>query len=647
MRLFRKMKNAIKDPKQAKKLSDWKRKYNDAKNKYSDDLAKMREYESLYDGDRSVNVNPNKGKGKAAKVSINVRNITYELIESQVDSSIPMPKVTPIHQEDEELAKIIEIALQNEIRMLHFNVLNDKSERTVPIQGGDFMHVEWDNTKGYHCTIGGVSVSERHPRTVIPQPGITEIEEMDYIFVLIPQTKEFIKRKYNVDVSEASDTETDLKSDSKRDDNDEIVTVVKCYYRNNKGSIGLFSWCEEFILEDYEDYQARRLLRCVKCGRVKDSDVCECGSKKFEERAEEFEELQENITLRDGKLIEAVKYRIEPLLDENDKQLTDENGEPLYIDIEERTKIPYYKPDDIPIILRRNVSREGKLLGFSDVAVISDQQDAIKKLGSKLQEKILKGGSLVMLPFGSKIATDDNELKVVRVKNANEASLIGVKNLQADISMDRVVMNDNYEAAKSTLGITDAYQGKYDSSATSGTAKQYSINQAAGRLESKRVMKNTAYAKLYEMIFKHLLAYADQPIPMSMKNSDGAYEYAHFNRFDFLKRDAAGEFYWDDEFIFETDPTSTIMMNREAMWQQIDLKYQAGAFGPISGDQTLLTYWTFMEQNDYPNSAAMKKIFSERVQQNKAMQEQMAQQQMMQQQMMQQMGGVQNAMPLM
>ena len=632
------MKNMIIDPKKSKKLNHWKRKYEEAKSRYSNDLAKMREYENLYNGDRAVNINPNNGTGKAKKVSINVRNIVYELIESQVDSSIPMPKVTPIHEEDGELAKIIEIALQNEIRRLHFNVLNDKSERTVPIQGGDFVHVEWDNSKGYHCTIGGISVSERHPRSVIPQPGVTEIEDMDYIFVLIPQTKDFIKRKYGIDVSQASDTEIQLKADTKREENDDIVTVIKCYYRNSDGSIGLFSWCEEYVLEDYEDYQARRLMRCVKCGRVKTGDTCECGSTKFEEKAEEYEEIYEDIQLRDGTVINALNYQYQPMVNEYGNPVTDENGNQLNEEIEVRTKIPYYKPKEIPIVLRRNVSRDSKLLGFSDVAVIEDQQDAIKKLGSKLQEKIMKGGSIVTLPVGLKVETTDKELKVVRVRNANESSMIGVKNIQADVSQDRIMLESNYDWAKSTLGITDAYQGKYDSSATSGTAKQYSINQAAGRLESKRVMKNTAHAKIYEMMFKHMLAYADQPIPLSIKNSDGVYEYAHFNRYDFLKQDAAGEFYWDDEFIFETDPTSTIMMNREAMWQQIDIKYQAGAFGPIGEDQTLLTYWTFMEQNDYPNSAAMKKIFSDRVQQNKMMQEQMQ---------LQQIGGAQNAMPVM
>ncbi len=576
------MKNSILNPKDAKKLKDWQDRFSAAKQRYADDLARMEENEALYNGDRLVNKNPNKGYGKSQKVSINVRNIEYELIETQVDSAIPMPKVIPIHKEDEEQAKKIEAMLENEVRLMRLDVLNDMAARTVPIQGGDCMHVEWDTTKGFHCTIGGITVNERHPRTVIPQPGITDIENMDYIFVMVPQTKEFIKKKYNVDVKDASDTEIDLRKAEKRDENDDIVTVIKCYYRNEDGNIGLFTWCEEYILEDMEDYQARRLVRCKECGRVKTGDVCECGSKKFEETVEEFEDLTEDIVTESGLTIPAVTYT--------------ENFEEI------RTKIPYYKPKEIPLILRRNVSRSGKLLGFSDAQVIEDQQDSIKKIGSKMTEKILKGGSIVTLPFGLKIETTDAELKVVRVKNANEAGLIGVKNIQCDISQDRISLAENYEWARNTLGITDSYQGRYDSSAKSGTAKQYAINQAAGRLESKRVMKNVAYAKLYEMMFKFMLAYADQPVPLSKRNSEGAYEFSHFNRYDFLKQDAAGEYYWNDEFIFQTDPTSTIMMNREAMWQQIDLKYQAGAFGPIGEDRTLLAFWTFMEQNDYPEA---------------------------------------------
>ena len=614
MRLFRRMKNAITKPKQTEKLVKWQNRYYEAKQKYSAEISDMKTYENLYNGSREVNRNPNKGGGVAGKKAINVRNITYELIETQVDSSIPYPKVIPIHEEDEEQAKVIEMALQNVIREIKLEKINDVSERVVPVQGGDFMHVEWDNTKGYHCTLGGISISERHPKNVIPQPGVTEIEDMDYIFVEVAQTKEFVKRKYGVDVSDAQSTDME----GKETVNSDIVTVIICYYRNANGNIGMFTWCEDYVLVDYEDYQARRLERCVECGRVKVGDVCECGSKKFKEVEEEYEEITESITLLDGTIVNPIA---------GTREIEDENGNIMVI--EEKTKIPYYKPKDIPIILRRNVSKYGKLLGVSDVAVIEDQQDAVKKIGSKMQEKILKGGSIVTLPNGAKITTDDREMKIVRVKNPSEANLIDVKNIQGDVSQDRIMLETNYDWARSSLGITDSYQGKYDSSAQSGTAKQFSINQAAGRLESKRVMKNIAYADLYEMIFKHLLAYADQPIPLSNKNNKGTYNFTHFNRYDFLKRDAAGEYYWNDEFLFETDPTSTIMMNREALWQQIDLKYQAGAFGPIGEDRTLLTFWTFMEKNDYPNSAEMKNIFAERVreQEKQAQLAQMAQMQ--------------------
>lgn len=618
----------VKHPEENKKLIKWKRAYEQAKTAYQDTVSNIKSYEKLYSGSREVAGNPNTGIVPTKK-AINVRNIAYELIESQVDSSIPMPKVIPIHEEDAELAQIIETALQNEIRLLHFNEINDKQERTVPVTGGDYFHVEWDNTKGYHCTLGGVTVTERHPKTVIPHPGITDIEDMDYLFIQIPMTKKNVKAKYGKDVEDASDTEA---SANERDVTftEDLVTVIKCYYRHD-GVIGLFTWCEDYVLEDFEDYQARRLMRCVKCGRVKEGDVCECGSKKFEEKAEEKEYLVEDIQIFGGETIPAATFSDVPAIDEE--------GNPLgYTErVQTQTEIPYYRPATMPLILRRNVSRAGQLLGFSDVDVIKDQQDAIKKLGSKMQEKILKGGSIVTLPRGLKIKTTDEELKVVEVRNPSDKAMIDVMNMQADISIDRIMLETNYDWAKSTLGITDSFQGKYDSSAKSGTAKQYAINQAAGRLESKRVMKNTAYAKLYETMFRYMLAYADQPIPLSKKNKDGQYEFAHFNRYDFLKRDAAGELYWDDEFIFETDPTSTIMMNREAMWQQIDLKYQAGAFGPIGEPDTLLQYWTFMAQNDYPNAESMRIAMMQKVEEQK---QQIAQQQQMQQMMMaqQQMG---------
>lgn len=630
--------DSIVKPKENMKLSKAQSQYEEAKTQYGKELSDMDFYEKTYNGSRQVAGNPNKPNKKVTKEAINVRNIAYELIESQVDSSIPMPKVTPIHEEDAELATMIEDMLQNEIRLDRFSELNDLQERTVPIQGGSYFNVEWDNTKGFHCTVGGLSVSERHPRCVIPQPGITEIEDMDYIFVVFSMTKESVKRKYGVDVEKASETDQRVRVDSKV--NSDIVSVIKKYYRNKNGGVGLLTWCDDYVLEDMEDYQSRQLEKCTKCGRVKDGDTCECGNKKFKKEKEEFEELTEDITRYDGEVISAISdYDLQLKLDENGDGFLDEEGNAIYEEVEVHTKIPYYKPDCFPLVLRRNVSKNGKLLGFSDVDVIKDQQDAIKKVISKAQDKVLRAGSVLILPKTLNTPTD-GDYQVVRPNNPAEAAMIDVKTLQADITNDLALARYNYDWAQSSLGITDAYQGKYDSSATSGTAKQYSINQAAGRLESKRVMKKAAYAKLYMMMFKFMLAYADQPIPITKKGQNGELEFSHFSRYDFLKKDAAGEWYWNDEFIIETDPTSTIMMNREALWQQADFKLQSQAFGPLGETKTLLRFWTYLANNDYPNAADMKKDLEAQIAEENKQAQRMQQLQIEQLQ-----GGGNNAVP--
>ena len=627
MRWFKKMKDALKPN---KKLDDWKSKYQKSKDAYADQLNRMQNQASLYNGDAFTRRSRKLGGGVSSKESENVRNIVYELLETEVDSSIPMPKVTAIHEEDQKQAQIIEQMLLNEIRLLRFKEMNDVSERQTIVQGGDWYHAEWDSRKESHCTMGGLEINERDPQTVIPQAGVTDPDKLDYIFIQISMTKDAVKRNYGIDVSEETNTEAVKKEEI----NDELVTVIKTYYRGEDGEIGIFTWCGDTVLEDMENYQARRLTRCKKCGRIKDGDVCECGSKSFETTIEDGEEVEEDIVTL-TQTIPAFEEVEAPVVDVNGNLVFDEEGKPVITTERRHKKIPYYKPNVMPLVLRRNVSKAKSLMGVSDAAVIEDQQDAIKKYGSKYQEKILKGGSALTLPEGLKVETSDEELKVIRVSNPNDVSMIQVLNFTADFSPDRIAMMDNYEAARSTLGITDAYQGKYDASAVSGTAKQYSINQAAGRMESKRIMKQEAYSRLYEIMFKFMLAYADQPVPLSTKNPDGSDVFSHFNRYDFLKMDEAGELYWNDEFIFEVDPTSTIMLNREAMWNQMDIKYQAGAFGPIGELQTLLNYWTFMEESDYPNASKIKQIIQNQIAEQKEAQAQ-------QNQIAQLMQGVQN-----
>ena len=618
--------NKVTNPENDKKLKEWKGKLDRAKSAYAPELARMERDQKYYDGDRNVVGNPN-GSRQANKVSINVRNVVYELIESQTDSGVPYPKVTAIHEEDTELAKTIEALLINEIKRLKFPILNDVQERNVPVLGGDFFQVEWDKDAGYHCTVGDLSVSERNPRLIIPQAGVTNIDEMDYIFVRTSQTKEYIKKKYGVDVSDAKEEDPSLRNGDNDSLTEDLVTLNVAYYRNDKG-IGCFAWCDDIVLMDNDDYQARRTEKCKKCGYVRKDNEKECpvcGSKKWESSTDEYEEMANTITLRTGEIIDPEVAVENMALDPYGEPMLDEMGAPFSEISYEKKKIPYYKPNLLPIIARVNVSKDGYLLGYSDAEVVRDQQDAIKKYGSKIQEKLLKGGSFMSLPQGVGVELNGEELNIIRLENPAQKALIDVYNVQPDVGNDLTLMAQNYEWARSTLGITDAFQGKYDASATSGTAKQYSINQAAGRLESKRILKNQFYSQLYEMMFKFLLAYADQKIPITREKQDGTTDYTHFDRYDFLKVDAAGEFYWCDEFIFETDPTSTIMANREAMWNANDLKLQSGAFGQLGDLETAVLYWTLQEKSNYPNAGIIKTMLEQRLEEQKAMAQAQAQ----------------------
>ena len=161
-----------------KKLSKWKSRLENAKMSYEGNISSMKSWQSLYDGTKQI-TKPDDNTSHVAKNANNVRNVAYELVESQVDSSIPMPKVTAVHEEDTDLARSIEHMLSNYIKTLHLYRLNDMQERITPVMGGDFFHVEWDTSKGYHTTLGDLSISERHPMQVIPQPGVIEIEKMD------------------------------------------------------------------------------------------------------------------------------------------------------------------------------------------------------------------------------------------------------------------------------------------------------------------------------------------------------------------------------------------------------------------------------------------------------------------------------------
>ena len=288
------------------------------------------------------------------------------------------------------------------------------------------------------------------------------------------------------------------------------------------------------------------------------------------------------------------------------------------------------------MILQNNISVYGQLLGASDVDLIADQQNTANRLETKIVDKVMQSGSYITLPPDCSIDDDSTEEhKVIRVTDPAQIQMISVHDMEGNIQQDMAYLSQVYEEARQILGITDSFQGRKDTTATSGKAKEFSAAQTAGRLESKRVMKQAAFARLYEAMFKFKLAYADEPRPVVSEDDHGVRQYQDFNRYDFLEQDENGEYYWNDQFLFSCDTSSPLASNREAMWQETRANLQTGAFGDPGDINTLILFWTKMEMLHYPGAADTKTYLEgilQQQQQQAMMQAQMQAQQAAQQQ---------------
>ncbi len=586
------------------KLAYFQDLYNEART-FSDEMyEKLDQHLKQYKGDRKID-------GSETEAT-QVRNITYELVESQVTSYLPSPAVTAkmYSEKNERNAKSIETLLSNKRDELPFEKLNDIDERFNPIYGGSVWLVEWDNSITTHNTVGDIKLTCVSPPKFTGQPNIFEVKDMEYCFIQFETTKDEIVRKYGVRPEVADETESDESAD------DKTATLYICYYKNDKDKVCQYIWSADTELLDIEDYYARKRYVCKSCGKRK--EICTCEHAKYEFQNEEYEEVDRDIVLSDGGVIPAMSTIIkdgqvvtetkkqQAILENGEVALEDVNGVmlPVMIDVEvpklEPTKLPFYTPNILPIVVRKNISEEDSLLGQSDCEAIRPQQQAINKVESRIGEKLFSSGVYPIVPEGFNGELDNSIFKKVFKCNQGTQKLFGRLDLQVDISRDIVQSDRLYDQAKRILGISDSYQGQYDASAQSGKAKQIQVQQSAGRLDSKRKMKNAAYAEIDQIIFQYYLAYADEPRPVTFKDAQGRRQNIYFNRYDFIERDEAGEYYYNDEYLFSTDATIDVEKSRELLWQENRANFQQGAYGDPKLPQTLLIFWQNMEKAHYP-----------------------------------------------
>ncbi|MBP3413145.1 MAG: hypothetical protein J6K89_07780, partial [Oscillospiraceae bacterium] len=177
-----------------KNLQIWQDRLDKNLSAYQPVLEKIRKREEQYAGCRVIEPTTERDytKNGQKRKTAHVWNITAENIDAIIDSSIPMPKVVALRKQDEPLARKIENMLRNELERLPIETINDKAERTAKKQGAVGLLPEWDSSLRTHNTVGENTLRVIHPRKIVPQDGVEDLEDMDYYFVRIPMTRKAI-----------------------------------------------------------------------------------------------------------------------------------------------------------------------------------------------------------------------------------------------------------------------------------------------------------------------------------------------------------------------------------------------------------------------------------------------------------------------
>ena len=544
--------------------------YENAKNLSADTFSSLERNMTQYRGSDELD--------GASERALTVRNITYEIVESQVSSDIPMPKADPASYSERRsrAAESIERLCRSLRDRLPFEELNDIDERYTYIYGGSVWYVDWDSSCSEDGEEGGIKLSCICPRDFVPQPGIFSVDDMEYCFLKFTTTRGELLRKYKVKEGELPLAECEYEYGGEGD----AVAVTVCFYKDEDGAVGRYIFSGEITLSDIPKYYMRKMRICKVCGGNK--ETCDCHG--------------------EG-VLQDVEYEYPSI-----SLIKDCQSEPI--------RIAYYVPSRFPIVIRKNTSGEKSLFGQSDCDYVRPEQQAINKIESRILQKLLRAGVTPIVPEDATISVNNSVFgQVIRMKPGESAAQYGKVDTTPDISQDIAEAERLYDHAKRIMGISDAFQGIDTGAASeSGYAKQLRISQASGRLESKRKMKHTAYAKLDRIIFELHLAFADEPRNLSYKDAYGRIHNTEFNRRDFIEYDRTrGEYFYNDAYLFSVDLNGGAEYQREAQWKRNLENLTAGTLGNPESPTTLLRYWQCQERAHYPYARENVEYFTREV----------------------------------
>ena len=579
MDIFKPIKNAIKkvrehvdniekEREEQEKIEKWKKRLTDAISKHDAFRADCAAWDAQYHGTKEVgsSIGKNLVSDRDKKVTKDARqvvNITLQLIESQIDISVPKPNVEPTEFDnndpmEQERQRMVEGMLHYMGSGTTLQRINSENERIVKKNSYAIFKVGYNPKVKSHKWIGKIETTNPHPCNFIPQPGIHRIEDMDYCFHVENRTLDYICRTYGEEFREQLEGEKaeyaylDELSEA-RTENDETLSVVECWYKDKDGDVCLLTWCNEVVLRDEPKFFYKRNP--------------------------------------DGSLIEYDEIEIEqPPIDDGMGNLIPQPSQIV--------KVPIHVPKRFPFVVQYNIPKEKSFYGKSDPEIIYDQQEAIKKVLSDHEEKLIKGTTKIFVRKGTGLTNKINnaQLQVIETEDPNnDIKVVDLKTPENSLLEYYSVM---LRAAKDVLGVTEASQGRTDDGTDlSGRALEILAANTAGRLAVKQFEKDMAYTELYQLYYDFLLAFYDDPRPYRVDGEDGKPIYGFWDKSKLIKQDAAGEWYYPEYDIY-------ISVD---MGLPKDKRFIMEAASRAENRLDNIEYWQIMESIGFPNASAILK----------------------------------------
>lgn len=561
----------------------WDSKFQAAKSEYEASRVgskNLKVWRDAYMGD--FNILDEQGKPTAVKMKA-LRKLAYELVEQKINPRIPAPKMSPRYYGDIVPVKATEALIRHEMDRMLSEDTQDESERSCLIDSTTWFKVTWNPFDNTHERSGMPLVENCPIDTVFPQPGVHDYKKLEYIFETRTMTLAQIEDVFDRKVKQAPDKD--------------IVDIVEVYYLNENRHVGRFVYTKEdhIVLANDLEWGMRRRRECNDCHTVVTiDDKCPvCGGTSFSYVGVKKQTLENDLVFVTN------PYRSGSSKDKKEDATIADTQET----IKAGTEIPFYLIRQLPFVPKRAAKVPKEIYGISEVELALETQDSINKFLNKAEKKSLRSKAYVTKLKDTRIDDEDEEVAYIEVESAQEGQAMQVKQIVADISEEITMAEMLYQTAKSTTGVTDTDQGKNDPSARSGKAKQMQMMASQQRQAAPMTQRNVAYAGVYELIFKYLLAFSDEERSFINLLPDGTTKEEVWSKYMFLEKDKEGNYYYRDDFAWSVDQATEITQDRAAMWQLIDNDFLSGTMGTeIDPVRALRMYWNMKKQYGYPTA---------------------------------------------